>query len=87
MQHGYKADSFAPVKFDDESLPGNFYAWATTKNAAFLHGRFLWTNWDVKELMEMKPKIEADTGFLRMGLQGAASQDFPTLLEGMGRSV
>lgn len=84
MKHGYTHDTL-PVPFDEESLPGNFYVWATTKKAAFLHGRFVWTNWDVDELMAMKSKIEMDKGFLRMGLQ--ASQDFPMLLAGMGRAV
>ncbi|KAK7227932.1 hypothetical protein V2G26_000102 [Clonostachys chloroleuca] len=86
MTHGYKADSLG-VPFDDPSLPGNFFVWAATKKAQFLHGRFLWTNWDVEELMAMKVKFEADQGFLRPGLQGVKSQDFPMLLAGMARSV
>lgn len=86
MTHGFTRDTFQ-VPFDDESLPGNFYVWASTKKASFLHGRFVWAAWDVEELMEMKSKIEVDTGFLRMGLQGAMSQDFPMLLAGMGRAV
>ena len=80
----YPPDS---LPFDDGSLPGNFYVWAATSKAAFLHGRFVWTNWDVDELIAMKPKLEADQGFLRVGLQGVASQDFPMQLEGMKRSV
>jgi hypothetical protein len=81
---GYTRDS---LPFDDESLPGNFYVWAATKKAAFLHGRFVWTNWDVYELIAMKPKIEADKGFLKVGLQGVPSQDFDMLFAGMNRSV
>ena len=65
MTHGFTRDTFQ-VPFDDESLPGNFYVWASTKKAAFLQGRFVLAAWDVEELMEMKSKIEADTGFLRM---------------------
>jgi hypothetical protein len=72
---------------DDESLPANFYVWAASKKAAFLHGRFAWTNWDVDELMAMKDKIEADKGLLRVGVQGLASQNFPLLFEYMGKSV
>lgn len=87
MSHGYNADSLGGVPFDEASLPGNFFVWAATKKASFLHGRFLWTNWDVEELMSMKDKFEADQGFLRPGLQGAASQDFPMLLAGMARAV
>ena len=75
------------LPFDDGSLYGNFYVWASTKKAAFLHGRFVWVNWDVDELIAMKAKLEADPGFLKVGLQGVASQDFPMQLEGMKRSV
>ncbi|RDW80982.1 hypothetical protein BP5796_05680 [Coleophoma crateriformis] len=82
--HGYTREM---IPFDDESLPGNFYVWASTKKAAFLHGRFVWTNWDVDELIAMKPKFEADQGFLKVGLQGVASQDFNMLFAGMNRSV
>ncbi|RAO72824.1 uncharacterized protein BHQ10_008836 [Talaromyces amestolkiae] len=86
MKHGYKADSLG-VPFDEASLPGNFFVWAATKKAAFLHGRFVWANWDVEELISMKDKFEADPGFLRAGLQGVKSQDFGMLISGMARSV
>lgn len=81
---GLTADS---LPFDDASLPGNFYVWAATKKAAFLHGRFLWANWDVDELIGMKPKIEADKGFLKAGLQGVVSQDFGMQFAAMQRAV
>lgn len=57
------------------ALPGSFFVWASTKQArdAALHGRFVWCNWDVSELVAMKPKFEADPGFLRIGLQGVPS--------------
>lgn len=73
--------------YDDESLLGNFCVWAATKKAAFLHGRFVWAAWDVDELMAMKPKFEADKGFLKVGLQGVVSQDFGHLIAGMNRAV
>jgi hypothetical protein len=73
--------------YDDESLPANFCVWAATKRAAFLHGRFVWANWDVDELEAMKPKLEADKGFLKIGLQGVVSQDFGLLVSGMNRAV
>lgn len=75
------------MPFDDESLPANFYVWAATKKAAFLHGRFVWANWDVDELVAMKSKFESDKGFLKVGLQGVPSQDFAMQLAGMKRSV
>jgi hypothetical protein len=50
------------------NLPASFCVWAATKQAAFLHGRFVWANWDVEELAAMKEI--AEPGFLKMGLQG-----------------
>lgn len=44
--------------------------WAATKAAAFLHGRFVWCNWDVDELLAMKSHFESEPGFLKIGLQG-----------------
>jgi NAD(P)-dependent dehydrogenase (short-subunit alcohol dehydrogenase family) len=57
------------------ALAGSFFVWASTKQAkdAALHGRFVWCNWDVDELVAMKPEFEADPGFLRIGLQGVPS--------------
>ncbi|KAH7115061.1 hypothetical protein B0J11DRAFT_539754 [Dendryphion nanum] len=83
-RHGMSRDMFP---FDDISLPANFLVWAATKQAAFLHGRFVWTTWDVEELAALKPKIEEDKGFLKVGLQGVKSQDFPLLIAGMQRAV
>jgi hypothetical protein len=51
-------------------LPGAFVVWASTPQAAFLHGRFTWSNWDVDELAARKAEFE-DPGFLKLGLQGA----------------
>jgi hypothetical protein len=50
-------------------LPASWCVWASTKQAKFLHGRFLWTDWGVEELLEMKEKFQ-DPGFLKIGLQG-----------------
>ncbi|KAJ6546875.1 hypothetical protein B0H19DRAFT_1211642 [Mycena capillaripes] len=73
--------------YDDASLVANFMVWVATEKAAFLHGRFLWANWDVDELIAMKPKFESDKGFLKVGLQGVTSQDFGLLVAGMQRSI
>lgn len=51
-------------------LPGDFCVWATTPAARFLHGRFVWANWDIEELETMRTKLEGDQGFLRFGLGG-----------------
>lgn len=51
-------------------LGGAFAVWASTKEAAFLHGRFVWASWDVDELAggEIRQEIEADPYFLRAGV-------------------
>ena len=69
------------------SLPANFLVWAATKQASFLHGRFVWATWDVEELTALKSQIDEDKRFLKIGLQGAKAQDFPTLLAGMSRAI
>ncbi|KAF5641737.1 peroxisomal short-chain alcohol dehydrogenase [Fusarium tjaetaba] len=43
-------DNREGLVFDDENLPGHFSVWAATPEASFLHGRFVWANWDVDEL-------------------------------------
>ncbi|KAL2072307.1 hypothetical protein VTL71DRAFT_11650 [Oculimacula yallundae] len=83
-QHGLTRES---LPFDDASLPANFFVWAASKKAAFLHGRFVWAHWDVGELIATKSKLEADKGLLRVGLQGVESQDFELLFAGMNRSI
>ena len=50
-------------------LPAAWCVWAATKQASYLHGRFLWTDWGVEELLEMKERFN-DPGFLKLGLQG-----------------
>ncbi|KAK0719146.1 putative short-chain dehydrogenase [Lasiosphaeris hirsuta] len=64
------------LAFDDETLPAGHAVWAATKEAAFLHGRFVWSSWDVTELAqgEVRKRIESDGDFLRVsvgGLHGA----------------
>ncbi|KAI9711559.1 MAG: hypothetical protein M1820_002124 [Bogoriella megaspora] len=54
-------------KFDNSELAGAFAVWATTKEAAFLHGRFVWASWDVTELAtgNIRKQIDEDPYFLR----------------------
>jgi hypothetical protein len=63
------------------NLLGRFSVWAASADAAFLHGRFVWASWDIDEFRELKPKILDDPGFLKLGLLGTASFDFPTFLQ------
>jgi NAD(P)-dependent dehydrogenase (short-subunit alcohol dehydrogenase family) len=62
------------LKWDNEELCGAFSVWVSTKAAAFLHGRFVWANWDVEELLERKDEINRE-GMLKMGLQGSSFFD------------
>ena len=51
-----------------ENLPGQFAVWLASQEADFLKGRFVWSNWDVDELIELKDKVAADPTFLTIGL-------------------
>jgi len=48
-------------------LAAAFAVWAASKEAAFLHGRFVWAAWDVEELATGKTRkhINEDPYFLR----------------------
>ncbi len=60
-------ESFA---WDDVQLPGQFAVWLASKEAAFLKGRFVWANWDVRELLGRKGDFERDAELLTVGLKG-----------------
>jgi hypothetical protein len=62
-----------------DNLPGDYSVWASTAAASFLHGRFVWTNWDVEELIQRKAEIQADNGLLKIGLQGVEHVDITTI--------
>lgn len=55
-----------------ERLPGDFAVWAASAEATFLHGRFVWANWDVEELKEgvVGKQIREDEHFLKVGIEG-----------------
>ncbi len=62
-----KEESFA---WDNVLLPGQFAVWLASKEAAFLKGRFVWANWDVRELVGRKGDFERDAELLTVGLKG-----------------
>ncbi|KAK9423157.1 putative Short-chain dehydrogenase [Seiridium unicorne] len=69
--------------FDDAELAGAFAVWASTKEAAFLHGRYVWAPWDVTELANgpVRKRINEDPDFLRVGvvgLKGSHTDILPT---------
>ncbi len=53
-------------------LPASYAVWAASKEARFLHGRFVWASWDVEELAkgEIRKRLESEVDFLRMGIWG-----------------
>jgi len=53
-------------------LTGQYAVWAASPEARFLHGRFVWAEWDVDELRsgELRKKIDADPEFLKIGVKG-----------------
>jgi hypothetical protein len=55
-----------------ENLPGHFAVWAASPEAQFLHGRFVWCNWDITELStgEVRKMIDSDPWFLKVGVKG-----------------
>ncbi|KAJ4328292.1 hypothetical protein N0V84_001332 [Fusarium piperis] len=69
FQRFAEADSFP---WDDIKLPGDFAVWAASDEAEFLHGRFVWANWDVNELQTgpLRQRIENDPDFLKMTVKG-----------------
>lgn len=54
--------------WEDVTLPGHFAVWLASLEADFLHGRFVWAQWDVDELIELKEKIQSDPYALKIGL-------------------
>ncbi|KAA8642052.1 uncharacterized protein ATNIH1004_010992 [Aspergillus tanneri] len=60
------------LPFDDPAFPGAFAVWATTLEARFLHGRFVWASWDIDEYSpgEIRKRIEENVDFLRVGVVG-----------------
>ncbi|KFA71747.1 hypothetical protein S40288_09774 [Stachybotrys chartarum IBT 40288] len=55
-----------------ENLPGHYAVWAASDEAAFLHGRFTWTAWDVDDLRtgEARRRIDEDNKYLKIGVGG-----------------
>lgn len=56
------------MMWDHLDLPGHFALWLAGPESDFLHGRFVWANWDVDELIALKDKLAGDPNFLTIGL-------------------
>ncbi|KAK1752793.1 NAD(P)-binding protein [Echria macrotheca] len=68
-------EEFMP--FDDIQLPGNYAVWAASPEAKFLHGRFVWSSWDVDELANgpLRKRIDSEVDFLRVGIFGLRGEN------------
>ncbi|KAL4799753.1 hypothetical protein BDV19DRAFT_385042 [Aspergillus venezuelensis] len=65
-----EAGGIETLKYEDHvSLPGDFNVWLASPEAKFLNGKFLYTNWDVDELMAREKEL-GDTQELSIGLVG-----------------
>ena len=56
------------IKWDDLDLPAHFALWLAGPESSFLHGRFVWANWDVDELIALKERLMEDQRLLTFGL-------------------
>lgn len=55
-----------------DDLAGHFAVWAASPEAAFLHGRFVWNEWDVDEMKsgDLRKKIDENPPYLQIGIHG-----------------
>lgn len=55
-----------------ENLPGAFTVWAASKDASFLHGRYVFSSWDVEELAdkEITSRLAKDRDYLKISVKG-----------------
>ncbi|KAL4952341.1 hypothetical protein BDW69DRAFT_200834 [Aspergillus filifer] len=65
-----EAGGIEVLKYEDHiSLPGDFNVWLASLEAKFLNGKFLYTNWDVDELIAREKEL-AESQELSIGLVG-----------------
>ena len=53
---------------EDEKLPGHFAVWLASPEANFLHGRFVWAQRGVDDLLQLKDNILDNPSMLKIGL-------------------
>ncbi|KAL5340984.1 hypothetical protein BJX70DRAFT_396363 [Aspergillus crustosus] len=59
----------AQLPMDEVNLPADFTLWLSSKEAAFLSGRYVFANWDVEELKAKAQDIQSGI-LLTAGIQG-----------------
>ncbi|TVY94407.1 Short chain dehydrogenase [Lachnellula willkommii] len=47
------------MPFDDIEMCANFMVWAVSPEEEFLKGKFIWSNWDVNDLIAKKDELSA----------------------------
>lgn len=50
-------------------LAASFIVWSASPEAEFLKGKFIWSNWDVTELLAKKEELQ-NSPLLTLGLLG-----------------
>ena len=58
------------VTLDSVQLAAHFTLWASSPEAHFANGRFLWSNWDVVELKANAQKLQESPGLFRITFGG-----------------
>jgi len=64
-----KKAGITTMPYDHVNLPAHFIVWLASPEAAFLKGKFVWSNWDVDELKARKDEITSVPN-LTLGLLG-----------------
>lgn len=68
-QGAMREDNMEASILDDPALGGNFMVWAASPDAAFLKGRWVWSNWDVEQLKQRAEEIQS-SGLLTSNILG-----------------
>ena len=57
------------VPIDSILLPAHFIVWMASKEARFIHGKFVYANWDIDELKAKSEKVQSSDD-LTISLRG-----------------
>ncbi|KAF1982472.1 NAD(P)-binding protein [Aulographum hederae CBS 113979] len=69
MSDKAEANSDFRLPYDEIEIAGDFAVWLASEDAKFLKGKFVWSNWDIDDLKEMKEEIVSTPKFT-LGLVG-----------------
>jgi hypothetical protein len=60
-------------------LPASYVVWASSPEAAFLKGKFVWVHWDVEELKPIVAGSVEDKSFLTLAIHGMPNVSLPPI--------